>query len=626
MFSKTRTVDDVLAGLSIEQFEPCDEDKNTSESIGQADHVVSKENGINSSTTKENEPEKMKTKSFTKPIWNKFIIEAEKDERNQKSDKEDLEKIFKKFDPDYVSSSDEDGEDSYEYSDDDEGFYQSTGGHGTNKQSGQTCKTKSAQSNTQTKSVDKVTNYQPSEKVLKKFLNKINVEKYEGPSSLPIHAKNALIECNKKADMDRIKTKDKHDRATAEQVMDPRTRMILFKLISRGMVGEVNGCISTGKEANVYHASPGVNYKVENPELEKEFAIKIYKTSILVFKDRDKYVNGEFRFRHGYCKKNPRKMVRTWAEKEMRNLTRMHTEGLNVPKPILLKSHVLLMTFLGQDGWPAAKLKDTPLSESAACKLYRECVVTMWRMYNKCHLVHADLSEYNMLVHNATLYIIDVAQSVEHDHPHALQFLRKDCENVTDFFRKQGVAVMTVKQLFDFITDKSIEETMVEDYLDKISAMTSQAEPLTNQEEVEEEVFKQAYIPQTLNEVINFERDINLIKSGHAPSNSLIYQNIVGLKADLSGPKLVPELLDQLEDKGSEEEESSSEESEGSSEEEGENGGSKFVNSARPKGETAEMKKLRKQEVKQEKAEKRKIKMKKHVKKRKEKAKIQKSK
>ena len=49
---------------------------------------------------------------------------------------------------------------------------------------------------------------------------------------------------------------------------------------------------------------------------------QVYKTSILVFKDRDKYVSGEFRFRHGYCKHNPRKMVKTWAEKEMRNLTR----------------------------------------------------------------------------------------------------------------------------------------------------------------------------------------------------------------------------------------------------------------------------------------------------------------
>lgn len=87
--------------------------------------------------------------------------------------------------------------------------------------------------------------------------------------------------------------------------------------------------------------------------------------------------------------------------------------------------------YTGEDGWPAAKLKDTPLTESASCKLYRECVRSVWTLYNKCHLVHADLSEYNMLVHRGTLYIIDVAQSVEHDHPHALQFLRKDCDNVT---------------------------------------------------------------------------------------------------------------------------------------------------------------------------------------------------
>ena len=51
-------------------------------------------------------------------------------------------------------------------------------------------------------------------------------------------------------------------------------------------------------------------------------AIKVYKTSILVFKDRDRYVSGEFRFRHGYSRHNPRQMVKVWAEKEMRNLKR----------------------------------------------------------------------------------------------------------------------------------------------------------------------------------------------------------------------------------------------------------------------------------------------------------------
>jgi RIO kinase 1 len=54
--------------------------------------------------------------------------------------------------------------------------------------------------------------------------------------------------------LQRGKTRDKADRATTEQVMDPRTRMILFKLLSHQVFSEINGCVSTGKEANVYHA------------------------------------------------------------------------------------------------------------------------------------------------------------------------------------------------------------------------------------------------------------------------------------------------------------------------------------------------------------------------------------
>ena len=41
-----------------------------------------------------------------------------------------------------------------------------------------------------------------------------------------------------------------------------------------------------------------------------EIAIKIFKTSILVFKDRDRYVTGDHRFKGGYSKHNPRKMVK----------------------------------------------------------------------------------------------------------------------------------------------------------------------------------------------------------------------------------------------------------------------------------------------------------------------------
>src|SRR5690606_23130630 len=44
------------------------------------------------------------------------------------------------------------------------------------------------------------------------------------------------------------------DRATVEQVLDPRTRLILFKLLNSGYLECIDGCLSTGKEANVYYA------------------------------------------------------------------------------------------------------------------------------------------------------------------------------------------------------------------------------------------------------------------------------------------------------------------------------------------------------------------------------------
>lgn len=459
---------------------------------------------------------------------------------------------------------------------------------------------------------NKITNYQPSDKLFRRYANKINVEKYEGPS-LPGHAANLLIENDKRAEKDRMRTKDKHDRATVEQVLDPRTRMILFKLLNQGIIAEINGCISTGKEANVYHATSKTGV---------ELAIKIYKTSILQFKDRDKYVTGEFRFRHGYCRHNPRKMVRTWAEKELRNLIRLHQGSVIAPKPILLRSHVLLMEFVGTNGWPSPKLKDVLLTASKPRKLYRECIEAMWKMYNKCKLVHADLSEYNMLYHEGSIVIIDVSQSVEHDHPMALEFLRKDCTNVTEFFKKNDVGVMPVKALFDFITDPTISEDNMDEYLD---AMSEQMEQHTEEhndpnKQIEEQVFKQAYIPQRLTQVVDIERDIKLAKSG---KENLIYKTLIGLKADLSKPVDTPEILVK---KGKEENndidrptESEDSEEEDSEEDDAGDCETKFVNSARPKNESLESKKARKKAVKEQQAEKRKTKIKKHVKKRKEK-------
>ncbi|TYZ66145.1 hypothetical protein PybrP1_010978 [[Pythium] brassicae (nom. inval.)] len=324
--------------------------------------------------------------------------------------------------------------------------------------------------------------------------------KDEDSFTLSKRAENQLTRSLRSEESGRTKHTGRDDRATQEQVLDPRTRMILYKMLNQGVVSEINGCLSTGKEANVYHA--------RFPD-GREGALKVYKTSILVFKDREKYVSGEFRFRHGYSKSNPRKMVKLWAEKEMRNLRRLRDAGIFAPNPIMLRSHVLLMDFIGREGYPAPKLKDAKLSETRYRECYLYCVKMMRTMYQKCKLVHGDLSEYNILYYQQQLYFIDVSQSVEHEHPSAADFLRKDCRNVTDYFTKYGgLNPMTTQELFDFVTDPALADADVDDRLDRMQAViASRPVGRTNEQQVDEAVFMSTFIPRSLGEVLHSERE-----------------------------------------------------------------------------------------------------------------------
>ena len=279
-----------------------------------------------------------------------------------------------------------------------------------------------------------------------KFSNGGNSADLGKKINLSVRIQNDIVRSEKKGEK-RASHYGRDDRATSEQVLDPRTRLILFKLLSNGFLTEIDGCLSTGKEANVYYAK-GSNGA--------EYAVKIFKTSILVFKDRDKYVSGEYRFRNGYCKSNPRKMVRTWAEKEMRNLKRLTSAGIPSPEPHLLKSHVLVMDFLGKDGWCAPRIKEVTMTSLQQQSCYTTIVIDMRRMYQECNLVHGDLSEYNLLWHNERPIIIDVSQSVELSHPFANDFLRKDVSNITDFFAKKSMLVLSKIELFQFVTAKDL--------------------------------------------------------------------------------------------------------------------------------------------------------------------------
>ncbi|POW03090.1 hypothetical protein PSTT_11356 [Puccinia striiformis] len=167
----------------------------------------------------------------------------------------------------------------------------------------------------------------------------------------------------RKGGFERLNHTNQADRATNKQVLNPRPRLVLFKMLGRGLVDRIEGCISTGKEANVYHAITLVDPFTAAPsESDISLAMKICKT---IWSSKIE-INT---FRLGYAKQNPQKMVKLWAEKEMRNLKRLI-------------------------------------------------------MYHQCKLVHANSSEYNILYHDDHLFITD-SISILHTKEELIELVQK---------------------------------------------------------------------------------------------------------------------------------------------------------------------------------------------------------
>ncbi|CAI7614173.1 unnamed protein product [Penicillium pancosmium] len=398
---------------------------------------------------------------------------------------------------------------------------------------------------------------------------------------------------------------DRADRATSEQVLDPRTRMLLLQMINRGIVSEIHGCLSTGKEANVYHA---MSVSEDEDAAPIHRAVKVYKTSILVFKDRDN-------------KSNNRAMVKLWAEKEMRNLRRIYATGIPCPEPLYLRLHVLAMGFIGSSkGIPAPRLKDVEFSREEAEERYRSLYIEllgyMRVMYQTCRLVHADLSEYNMLYHKKRLYIIDVSQSVEHDHPRSLEFLRMDIKNVSDFFKRKGVDTLPERALFQFIvspegpSDFTSENNEMTETIEKLLSAREEGDAEQHEsEDVDTAVFRQQYIPQNLEQVYDVERDAEKVRDGMG--GDLVYGDL--LAAGKSKSKSTP--ADEAAD--SESDVSGGVSVSGSDDESDDEEKDPFA-PKQPRGkkhEDKDVKREHKQKVKEEKREARTKKMPKHMKK-----------
>ncbi|QLG72061.1 hypothetical protein HG535_0C04150 [Zygotorulaspora mrakii] len=424
-------------------------------------------------------------------------------------------------------------------------------------------------------------------------------------------------------------TKDKANRATVENVLDPRTMGFLRGLMNRGVLSDFNGCLSTGKEANVYHAFSGLKEGMDS-SLRREYAIKIYKTSILVFKDRERYVDGEFRFRKSRSQHNPRKMIKIWAEKEFRNLRRIYqSDVVPGPEPIEVRNNVLVMEFLSRgNGFASPKLRDYPYKDRDDIYHYYYTMIAYIRLlYQICRLVHADLSEYNAIVHNEKLYIIDVSQSVEPEHPMSLDFLRMDIKNINLYFEKLGIDVFPERLIFQFVISEELE-SFGGDYRssDDLSLYVSKTLPVKSgsKDSEEDEVFRSLYLIRNLGglEERDFERftdgKFDLLKSLIAHDNEKNYKDEEIGENIPDGDVSAGDDSEEDEEDGHTSLDSEDEQDESDDESANDSDYTDDDDSKKPKGkkfENKEDKKQRKQETKDAKREKRKTKVKKHIKK-----------
>ncbi len=226
------------------------------------------------------------------------------------------------------------------------------------------------------------------------------------------------------------------ERATVEEVFDQSTLMVIYDLLNKGVLDEIHGVVSAGKEARVYWS--------KNKE-GKELAVKIYLTSSAEFlKGMHKYIEGDKRFKN--VKHDTRSLIFTWAQKEFRNLQQAARAKVNVPKPIEVEKNVLVMEFIGKNGVSAPSLRSQPVNNPE--KVYAQLLVGLERLYRKAEIVHGDLSEYNIMMWKGKPVIFDMSQAVPTSHPMADFLLRRDLANLNRFFSRLGVKVVPVEEAF----------------------------------------------------------------------------------------------------------------------------------------------------------------------------------
>jgi RIO kinase 1 len=144
-----------------------------------------------------------------------------------------------------------------------------------------------------------------------------------------------------------------------------------------------------------------------------------------------------------------------WATAEFETICRLWDVGLPVPYPVQLSGTEILLEYLGDDDGAAPRLAEFRGPRDVLEHLRDQAVAILWGLAGAA-IVHGDLSAYNTLVWNETLYVIDLPQAAEltdvtraaQYNSNALDFLQRDVRNLLGFFQKKGISTPDPDTLF----------------------------------------------------------------------------------------------------------------------------------------------------------------------------------
>jgi RIO kinase 1 len=207
--------------------------------------------------------------------------------------------------------------------------------------------------------------------------------------------------------------------------------------------------VTGGKEANVYlcegHTSTEVNILAAKVYRPRQFR-NLRKDHIYREGRQDLDSSGNMIKNHGMLRSIEKKSTLglelshiSWLEHEYLALQKLHSIGVDVPKPFTRGDNAILMEYIGDKQMAAQTLNSVELSYQEAHELYQRVLYNIESMLS-LDIIHGDLSAYNILYWHGKITMIDFPQMVNpHQNVNAWRIFERDVLKICEYFARMGI-------------------------------------------------------------------------------------------------------------------------------------------------------------------------------------------